>query len=152
MGCFSLGIFAQFTSMLRDRGTVSYRRLHWGAGAIGHLLYLQGNLSQLRLLTLLTSSSFTIAQRRRWVCEVLDWDATLIILCTIYSGWKDTNIRACIISRVTNLYSLPLAYVTDVSLFPICQLGYLWRIPESASLKSNWCYGYDCMYEYRQSS
>ena len=45
MGCFSLGIFAQFASMLRDRGTVSYRRLHWGAGAIGHLLYLQGNLS-----------------------------------------------------------------------------------------------------------
>jgi SagB-type dehydrogenase family enzyme len=47
-GAFSLAMIADFGTMLRDRGPWWYRYLHWEAGILGHVLYLEAEAAGVR--------------------------------------------------------------------------------------------------------
>jgi len=47
-GAFSLGLIAEFEQPLRRHGAWVYRRLHWEAGAVGHVLYLEAEAAGVR--------------------------------------------------------------------------------------------------------
>ena len=47
-GVFALGMLAQYRERLRRHGPWFYRRLHWEAGAVGQVLYLEAEAAGLR--------------------------------------------------------------------------------------------------------
>ena len=47
-GVFSLGMIAEFSDTLREQGAWTYRRLHWEAGMIGQVLYLEAEAAGIR--------------------------------------------------------------------------------------------------------
>jgi hypothetical protein len=47
-GAFALAMIAEFEPRLRDYGTWFYKRLHWEAGAIGQILYLEAEAAGVR--------------------------------------------------------------------------------------------------------
>ena len=47
-GAFALGMLAEYEESLRRYGSWFYRRLHWEAGAIGQMLYLEAEAAGLR--------------------------------------------------------------------------------------------------------
>ena len=47
-GVFSLAMLAEFEPVLRRRGAAFYRQLHWEAGVIGQVLYLESEAAGLR--------------------------------------------------------------------------------------------------------
>jgi SagB-type dehydrogenase family enzyme len=47
-GAFSLAMLAEFGGMLRERGPWWYRRLHWEAGMLGQVLYLEAEAAGVR--------------------------------------------------------------------------------------------------------
>ncbi len=47
-GSFSLGMIAEFEEPLREHGAWFYRRLHWEAGALGQVLYLEAEAAGIR--------------------------------------------------------------------------------------------------------
>lgn len=47
-GCFSLGMLAEFDTVLARRGAWAYRRLFWECGAIGQVLYLEAEALGIR--------------------------------------------------------------------------------------------------------
>jgi SagB-type dehydrogenase family enzyme len=47
-GAFSLAMLAEFGGVLRDRGPWWYRHLHWEAGVLGQVLYLEAEAAGLR--------------------------------------------------------------------------------------------------------
>ncbi|MBM4125614.1 MAG: SagB/ThcOx family dehydrogenase, partial [Nitrospira sp.] len=46
--CFSLGMLAEFESVLREQGAWWYRRFFWEAGLVGQVLYLEAEAAGLR--------------------------------------------------------------------------------------------------------
>ena len=47
-GCFAVGMLAEMGNVLDRHGAGAYRRLHWEAGALGHVLYLEAEANKLR--------------------------------------------------------------------------------------------------------
>jgi nitroreductase len=47
-GAFALAMVAEFEPQLQDRGAWFYKRLHWEAGAIGQVLYLEAEAAGVR--------------------------------------------------------------------------------------------------------
>jgi hypothetical protein len=47
-GAFSLAMIAEFGDVLRERGAWWYQRLHWEAGVLGQVLYLEAEAAGLR--------------------------------------------------------------------------------------------------------
>jgi hypothetical protein len=47
-GVFALGMLAQYRERLRRHGPWFYRRLHWEAGVIGQVLYLEAEAAGIR--------------------------------------------------------------------------------------------------------
>ena len=47
-GAFSLGMIAEFAVSIQERGPWWYRQLHWEAGILGHVLYLEAEAAGLR--------------------------------------------------------------------------------------------------------
>jgi hypothetical protein len=47
-GAFSLAMLAEFSGVLRKRGPWWYRRLHWEAGVLGQVLYLEAEAAGVR--------------------------------------------------------------------------------------------------------
>jgi len=47
-GAFALAMIAEFEPGLREYGTWFYKRLHWEAGAIGQVLYLEAEAAGVR--------------------------------------------------------------------------------------------------------
>ncbi|MCO5244262.1 MAG: nitroreductase family protein [Anaerolineae bacterium] len=47
-GAFAVGMLAEYEASLRRYGPWFYRRLHWEAGAIGQMLYLEAEAAGLR--------------------------------------------------------------------------------------------------------
>jgi len=42
---FTMAMFSPMNSIMKAHGVHHYRNIHWEAGLIGHVLYLEGNLS-----------------------------------------------------------------------------------------------------------